>query len=101
MLINLLPQKALSVRGGPCHGKKCIREDQCSTAVIYEKFPPLVLGRCAKPRCLKNLWILPCKYDVPEVMLPKGRFSSSSIMSYCPNTVESRFKVFPHLVFIF
>ncbi|GBM08001.1 Tigger transposable element-derived protein 6 [Araneus ventricosus] len=67
-----MPDRTITFKGEPCHGGKKSKERLtvllCSNADCSEKFPPLVIGRSKKLRCLKNVKKLPCDYTSNETV---------------------------------
>ena len=63
---RLLPDKTFSFKGDKCHGGKKSKERisllVCSNMDGSEKLPLLVIGKFAKPRCLKGVNSLPVQY---------------------------------------
>lgn len=63
---QLLPDKTMHFKGEECQRDKKsevrVMVPYCCNATGTEKLPPLVVGRFQKPRCIKNVVLLPCKY---------------------------------------
>ncbi|XP_049514014.1 tigger transposable element-derived protein 6-like [Dermacentor silvarum] len=63
---QLLPDKTMNFKGDKCKGGKKSRLRVlvlfCCNSTGTEKLKPLVIGKSAKPRCLKNVVSLPCDY---------------------------------------
>lgn len=63
---QLLPDKTMNFKGEKCKGGKKSRLRVsvlfCCNSTGTEKLKPLVIGKSAKPRCLKNVVSLPCDY---------------------------------------
>lgn len=63
---QLLPDKTMHFKGEECKGGKKskvrITVLYCCNSTGTEKLKPLVIGRFAKPRCMKNVVSLPCEY---------------------------------------
>lgn len=59
LFFNCLPDRTLALRGDKCHGGKKAMERLtvvlCCNADGSEKLKPLVIGKFAKPRCMKNV----------------------------------------------
>uniref|UniRef100_A0A8C9CI81 Tigger transposable element derived 6 n=1 Tax=Phocoena sinus TaxID=42100 RepID=A0A8C9CI81_PHOSS len=66
MFFQVLPQHTLAAKGDHCRGGKKARQWLtalfCCSASGTEKIRPLIVGRSANPRCLKNVHSLPCDY---------------------------------------
>lgn len=64
---HMQPEQTLAFKGDSCHGAKCSKERVtalfCANEDGSEKLPVLILGKFAKPRCFKNLKMLPCSYN--------------------------------------
>ena len=67
LFFNLLPERTLAVKGDPCHGGKRSKERLTvlltTNADGTDKLTPLVIGKSAKPRCLKGVKSLPVQYE--------------------------------------
>lgn len=67
LFFNLLPDKTFTFRGETCHGGKRSKERLTVLAGANmdgsEKLPLLVIGKPKKPRCFKNIKVLPCRYE--------------------------------------
>lgn len=63
---QLLPDKTMNFKGEKCKGgkKSHLRVSVlfCCNSTGTEKLKPLLTGKSAKPRCLKNVVSLPCDY---------------------------------------
>ncbi|KAB0385323.1 hypothetical protein FD755_000279, partial [Muntiacus reevesi] len=61
MFFQLLPQYTLAAKGDHCRRDKKARQQLtalfCCSALGTEKMRPLIVGRSANPRCLKNAWM--------------------------------------------
>jgi hypothetical protein len=57
IFFNLLPSKTLATRRDKCHGgnksKGRITALLCANSDGSEKLTPLIISKCAKPRCFK------------------------------------------------
>ncbi|XP_025243377.1 tigger transposable element-derived protein 6 [Theropithecus gelada] len=66
VFFQLLPQHTLAAKGDHCRGGKKAKQRLtalfCCNASGTEKMRPLIVGRSASPRCLKNIHSLPCDY---------------------------------------
>ncbi|XP_039095347.1 tigger transposable element-derived protein 6 [Hyaena hyaena] len=66
VFFQLLPQHTLAAKGDHCRGGKKAKQRLtalfCCNASGTEKMRPLIVGRSANPRCLKNVRSLPCDY---------------------------------------
>jgi len=67
LFYHLLPSRTLAEKSDTCHGGKQSK-DRLTVLVLVNadgsnKFPLLVIGKHAKPRCFKNVRSLPTKYD--------------------------------------
>lgn len=66
LFYRLLPEKTLTFKGDSCQGGKKSKERLTvllgANMTGTEKIEPLVVGKFARPRCLKNIYTLPVYY---------------------------------------
>jgi len=63
---RMLPDKTMCFKGNSCHGGKQSKERVtamvCANMDRSEKLPLLVIGKLERPRCFKNVKMLPVTY---------------------------------------
>ncbi|XP_050049998.1 tigger transposable element-derived protein 6-like [Dermacentor andersoni] len=77
---QLLPDKIMNFKGDRCKGgkKSCFRVSVlfCCNSTGTEKLKPPVVGKSAKPHCLKNVVSLPCDYRANQkAWITRGLFT--------------------------